>query len=229
MKLSKLIIIISMVVVGLSLKYFNCSQFLSLTWLHEHIAQLKELVAHHYWYAVGIYCLSYIAVCLFALPGTTACMVAGGMLFGIIPGIILINISATLGATLLFLISRFVVGDVVQQRYKTKLEIFNQELDHYGYFYLLTLRIIGLLPFGFLNILAGVTQVSTRTFMWTTSLGIIPLSLLSAYTGNELSHALLLKDIWTYPVMCATGLFVVMRVGLVPVVIQTIRKRRYAY
>jgi uncharacterized membrane protein YdjX (TVP38/TMEM64 family) len=228
MKLSKLIIIIGMVCVGLSLKYFNCSQFLSITWLHEHIAQLKELVAHNYWYAAGIYCLSYIAVCLFALPGTTACMVAGGMLFGIIPGIILINISATLGATLLFLISRFVIGDAVQQRYSLKLETFNEELNRYGYFYLLTLRVIGLLPFGFLNILAGVTQVSTRTFMWTTSLGIIPLSLLSAYTGNELSNALVLQDMWTYPVICATALFVALRVGLVPVVIQTIRKRRFA-
>lgn len=229
MKRSKLALVSLMVVIGCALKYSNVLQYLSLTWLHAHVHQLHELVSLHYWYSIAVYCATYIGVCVLGLPGTTACMVAGGMLFGIIPGIILINVSATLGATLLFLISRFVIGTSLQHRYASQLQTLNSELEYYGHYYILILRIIGIIPFGLLNILAGMTTIDLTTFMWATSCGIIPLSLLSVYTGYELSNALAINDMWTFPVVCATGIFLFVRIGLVPVLVQFIRRRRMYY
>ncbi len=90
---------------------------------------------------------------------------------------------ATLGAFIIFIAARFFIGEMVQRKYGEKLEKFNKELEVNGKNYLLTLRLIPIFPFFLINLFAGVTKIKPLTFLWTTSLGIIPSSFAYAYSG----------------------------------------------
>ena len=116
----------------------------------------------------------------------------GGFFFGGISGLsgvalgtLYVNVGATVGAFLVFLAARFFLGDMVHEKYGPKLEKFNRELDENGKNYLLTMRFIPIFPFWMINLLAGVAKVSPVTFLWTTSLGIIPGSAVYNYVGYD--------------------------------------------
>jgi uncharacterized membrane protein YdjX (TVP38/TMEM64 family) len=129
----------------------------------------------------------YITVIVLALPGAAIMSISGGVLFGILPAMLYVNIAATTGATLSFLLSRYLIGSWVQSKYKSSLSNFNKEMDENGKRYLITLRLIPILPFFMINLAAGLTQISVFTFIWTTTLGIVPGSFAYVLAGNNLS------------------------------------------
>lgn len=150
---------------------------------------LQDFVTQHYLLAVGLYISLYIALAFSSLPGATASMtMMGGLLFGVVRGVIYAGIGATIGAVLVFLASRYLVGDWVQKRFKDKLKGLNKELAAHGISYILAMRITTLFPYFLLNILLGLTQISLFTFVWTTGVGILPSSFVYAYAGKELGN-----------------------------------------
>ncbi|MBP1731190.1 MAG: associated Golgi protein-related protein [Deltaproteobacteria bacterium] len=125
----------------------------------ENLKANKELLQHfidaRYLLAVVTYIFVYILIVTFSLPGATVLTLAGGFLFHLFPGIIYVNVAATVGATLGFLFARYILGNKVQEKYASQLERFNRELDENGHLYLLTLRLIPAFPFFLINLLAG--------------------------------------------------------------------------
>lgn len=143
--------------------------------------QLFGRVQENYLLAVLIYVVVYIAVVALSIPGATILTLLGGFFFGGVSGLagvgfasIYVNVGATAGAFLVFLAARFFLGDMVHAKYGAKLERFDAELAENGKNYLLTMRFIPIFPFWMINLLAGVARVTPITFLWTTSLGIIP-------------------------------------------------------
>jgi len=130
-----------------------------------------------------VYILVYIGAVALSIPGAAVLSLLGGFLFGAIPATIFINIGATTGAFIIFVAARFFIGEMVQRKYNVKLGKFNKELDENGSNYLITLRLIPIFPFFLINLFAGVTRIKPLTFLWTTSLGIIPGSFAYAYSG----------------------------------------------
>ncbi len=173
-------------------KYFGVDHYLSLEGAQEVLSSLNGLVAEYFILASFLFIFSYIILAGFSLPGALVFTLLSGALFGALFGTILVNIGATIGATFAFLASRFVFGSSMQEKYATQLKSFNNEVDSNGAHYLLTLRFIPLFPFFLINILAGLSKVKVRTFVWTTSLGIIPGSFVYALVGEQLAT---LKDL----------------------------------
>jgi uncharacterized membrane protein YdjX (TVP38/TMEM64 family) len=145
--------------------------------------RLLESVQGHYLPAVLIYIFLYMAVVALSIPGATAVTLTGGFLFGPFLSVLYINIGATAGATILFMAARYFFGEMIQKKYSEKLAKFNKEMEENGRNYLLTLRLIPVLPFFLVNLFPGLTNIPLRTFIWTTSLGIIPGSFAYAYLG----------------------------------------------
>ena len=120
-----------------------------------------------------------------SIPGATILTLAAGFLFGFF-GIIYVNIGATIGAILAFLVARYLLGNWLQKRYGERFVSFNKEIAENGYNYLLTLRFIPLFPFFLVNIFAGITRIPLMTYVWTTMVGIAPASFVYIYAGRQL-------------------------------------------
>ena len=168
--------------------------YLNTNYILEQRAGLIEAVQNNYVLTAFIFLLVYIGAVAFSVPGAAVLSITGGLLFGLIPGLVFVNIGATLGATLNFIFARYVIGDTIQKKHGDKLEKFNQEIEKNGKNYLLTLRLIPIFPFFLINVLAGLTAVKLKTFIWTTAVGIIPGSIFYVYAGTTLKEVDALAD-----------------------------------
>ncbi|MHC5074298.1 MAG: FAD-dependent oxidoreductase, partial [Planctomycetota bacterium] len=196
-----LVVIVLALLIGLRLS--GVGDKFTLENLQSNAARLKEFSNGHYLISVLAYILIYIAVTAFSLPGATILTLAGGFLYTFFIGALYVNIAATSGATLAFLFSRYIAGQSIQNRYGDKLARFNDELNRNGARYLLTLRFIPIFPFFLINVFAGLTNIPLKTFVWTTSVGIFPGSLVYAYAGQQLGTIESVGDIFTGKVLAA--------------------------
>jgi uncharacterized membrane protein YdjX (TVP38/TMEM64 family) len=197
-------------------------QYLTLEAIKIKSALLSEYVATSYSKAVLFFIAAYCAAVLFLLPGVALLTILGGYLFGAFWGAVYTNIGATLGAVGAFCVVRYVVGSFVQERYAVQLARFNSEFEQQGTAYLLGIHFIAVVPFFLVNILAGLTRVSLWTFMWTTSLGIFPASLVFAFAGKQLHEITSLRDILTPNIIFAFTLIAFL--ALLPTIVRSITR-----
>ena len=219
----KLIMFLIVLALLVGLRFTGIGDKLTLQSLQANGDKLVDYSNQNYLLSVSIYIFIYIVVTAFSLPGATILTLAGGYLFNFFIGAVYVNIAATTGATLAFLFARYVAGQSIQKKYADRLAKFNAELDKNGAHYLLTLRFIPLFPFFLINIFAGLTNIPLKTFIWTTSLGIFPGSLVYAYAGQQLGTIKALGDIFTGKVLAAFLLLAAF--ALVPIVYNKFKKR----
>jgi uncharacterized membrane protein YdjX (TVP38/TMEM64 family) len=140
---------------------------------------------------------------------------SAGLLFGSIQGTVYAVVAATIGATLAFIVARYLLHDTVQRRFGPRLEGINRELEQCGFNYLLFLRLVPLFPFFLINLAGGLTRLPLRTFVLATMLGIIPGGFVYVNAGAGLAAIETLGDIASPRVM---GSFVLLGLfALVPV------------
>jgi len=177
--------------------YFRLYEYIRLETIQKYRVLIQQYINQYYILSSIVYILLYAFVTSFAFPGTFALTMAGGYFFGVFPGIVFVNIAATLGATGAFLTSRYLVGQFVHKAYPYLLHRINWELDTWGVFYLLGIRLIAVIPFFVINLVLGLTGISVFTFVWTTSLGIIPGSFIYIKAGEELAHVEKVQDLFS--------------------------------
>jgi uncharacterized membrane protein YdjX (TVP38/TMEM64 family) len=186
--------------------------------------RLLALVSAHVLASALLFVVLYIVVVAVSIPGATVLTLLGGFFFGPLLGVVLVNLGATTGALLVFLAARYLLRGALMERYGTQLAALNRELAKNGANYLLTLRFIPLFPFFLINILAGLTPVSTLTYLWTTAVGIIPGSIVYSLLGSS-GAALGTEKRGLSPQLVA-GLVLLAVLSLLPVVIRKVRDRR---
>ncbi len=211
--------VILAVVIGLAIGgfvYFDLGRFLSLTALQDHRATLLAFADTNYVATIGLFIAAYAMVTGLSLPGAVILTLAGGLLFGAVLGTLFVNLGATTGATLAFLVARYVLRDTVEQKFGKSLKPLQEGFTKNAFSYLLTLRLIPLFPFFVVNLVSGLTRVSVGTYIGATALGIVPGSFVYAYAGRQLGTIHSLKDIASPNVI---GAFVFLGLlALVPVV-----------
>jgi len=190
------------------LRLSGVMHYLNFESLKNHREPLLSVVKTNYWTATLLYILLYILITALSLPVAAPMTLIGGFLFGIIPATIYTNISVTIGATITFLIFKHYLGDTVQKKYASQLAAFNTSIEHYGAHYLLLARLTIFINFFLVNIFAGLTRIPIITFIWTTSLGIIPGSLVYAYAGSQISTINRLSDVFSVPVIAAFSILI---------------------
>lgn len=201
--LKKILFIVCAIVLFLVLRSFGIDQYVNFQTIKDNREALLLFVQHHYLLAVLLFIVIYIMVAAFSIPIAAPLTIVSGFLFGAIPGALYTNIGATIGATATFLLFRYFLGASIQEKYSKKLAAFNQNIAEYGSNYLLTVRFIAAIPFFLINILAAFTPISVKTFVWTTSLGIIPGSLVFAYAGEQLGTINSMNEIFSFKVIIA--------------------------
>ena len=140
---------------------------------------------------IGIYFL----IVALSLPGATILTLAGGAIFGPRIGTLVVNIGATLGATVAFLVARLILRNWVEKRFGDKLSPINKGLSENAISYLLFLRLVPLFPFFLVNLASGLTQVRFSVYFFGTMFGILPGSFVYVNAGSNLAGIESLSDI----------------------------------
>jgi uncharacterized membrane protein YdjX (TVP38/TMEM64 family) len=138
--------------------------------------------------AALLFFVAYVAVTGLSLPGAAVMTLAGGAVFGLFWGLLLVSFASSLGATLAFLASRFLLRDWVQQRFGDRLRAINAGIEKEGGFYLFTLRLVPVFPFFVINLLMGLTPIKTRTFYWVSQIGMLAGTLVYVNAGTQLAR-----------------------------------------
>lgn len=167
----------------------------------------------------------YIAVTALSLPGAGILTLAGGAIFGLVWGLVLVSFASSIGATLAFLVARFLLHDAIQRRFGDRLKAINAGVRKDGAFYLFTLRLIPAFPFFIINVLMGLTPIPVRTFYWVSQVGMLPVTTVFVLAGTELARIERLQDI-----LSPTLLISLVLIGLFPLiarkVVEKINARR---
>ncbi|MSN25358.1 MAG: TVP38/TMEM64 family protein [Geobacter sp.] len=221
----KKIIIILIGLVGVALFfYFDLQRFLTLAALKANRQALLDYYAGHKLIMVAGFMAIYIVQTALSLPGAAILSLAAGAIFGSILGTVYANIAATIGATLAFLVTRYLLRDAVLNRFGSRLEGMNRELEQRGFNYLLFLRLVPLFPFFLINLAAGLTRLPLRTFFLATMLGIIPGGFVYVNAGASLATIDSLSGVASPRVLgsfALLGLF-----ALVPVLYNKFKKEK---
>ncbi|HKQ27693.1 MAG TPA: VTT domain-containing protein, partial [Burkholderiales bacterium] len=133
------------------------------------------------------YFFIYVLVAALSLPGALVMTLIGGALFGLVSGTLIVSFASSIGATLAFLASRFLLRDWVQERFASHLTTLNEGIRREGGFYLFTLRLIPAVPFFVINLAMGLTPIRTRTFYWVSQLGMLAGTLVFVNAGTQLA------------------------------------------
>lgn len=187
MNLKKIILALTGIVAVVLFFSFDLQRFLTLAALKTNRQALLDYYADHRLIMVAGFMTLYIVQTALSLPGAAILSLAAGAIFGSIMGTVYANIAATLGATSAFLVTRYLLRDVVIEKFGDKLEGMNRELEERGFGYLLFLRLVPLFPFFLINLAAGLTRLPLRTFFFGTMLGIIPGGFVYVNAGASLA------------------------------------------
>lgn len=131
--------------------------------------------------------LVYVAFAAFSLPAATLLTLAGGALFGLLEGTLLVSFASSIGATLAFLASRLVFRDAVQRHFGKRLHAINEGIRREGGLYLFTLRLVPAIPFFAVNLLMGLTMLPTRTFYLVSQVGMLAATVVFVNAGTQLA------------------------------------------
>lgn len=186
-------------------------------------ALISAYGAHRIAFITGFIML-YTAQTALSLPGAAILTLAGGAIFGAVMGTVWVNIGATAGAFLAFLLARYLMRDWVMKRFGEKLKEFDKGLTENGLSYLLFLRLVPLFPFFLVNLASGMTGLSARTYLLGTMVGILPGSFVYANAGASIASIKALGEIASARVMVSLALLGVF--ALIPAVYRRIETKR---
>ena len=204
---------------------FGLDRYFSLAFLKESQASLAALREQQPLQLALGYFLVYIAVTALSLPGATIVTLAGGAIFGLGWGLLIVSFASSIGATLAFLTARFLLRDSVQARFGQRLADMDKGIEKDGAFYLFTLRLIPVVPFFVINLLMGLTKMKAWTFYWVSQLGMLAGTAVYVNAGTQLGQLNSLQGILSPGLL---GSFVLL--GLFPLiarkVVEAVQKRK---
>ena len=217
MSKKKLLIVSLLVAAVVAFFAFDLGRFLSLGYLKSQQASFAALYAQSPALVIAAYALIYIVVFALALPVGAVMTLAGGALFGLVVGTVVVSFASTIGAVLAFLASRHVLADSVRARFGNRLAEVDKGIDKDGPFYLFTLRLIPAIPPSAINLLFGLTKMRAWTFYWVSQLGMLAGTIVYTNAGTQLAKIESAKGILTPALI---GSFVLL--GLFPLIARKI-------
>ena len=185
----KKIIILGLVVTVIALfQIFDLGQFLTLEYIKSQQAAMQEFYQQNTLLTIAGFFTAYVLVTGASLPGAAIMTLAGGALFGLGLGVVIISFASSIGATLAFLVSRFLFRDTIQNKFGSNLTTINQGIEKDGAFYLFALRLVPAFPFFVINLVMGLTRLKTWTFYWVSQLGMFAGTIVFVNAGTQLAQ-----------------------------------------
>jgi pyruvate/2-oxoglutarate dehydrogenase complex dihydrolipoamide dehydrogenase (E3) component/uncharacterized membrane protein YdjX (TVP38/TMEM64 family) len=222
---SRLLLALLLLLLVAAFFVFDAGRFLSLDFYKSQQAAIEAYRAANPLPAAGIFFLIYVAVTALSVPGAAVLTLVGGAIFGLAWGTLIISFASTVGATLAFLVARFLLRGWVQGRFGRRLTAINAGIERDGPFYLFTLRLVPIFPFFVINLVMGLTPIRTWTFYWVSQIGMLAGTLVYVNAGTQLGRIESVRGILSPEVLGSFALL-----GIFPLVarklVQAVRRRR---
>jgi pyruvate/2-oxoglutarate dehydrogenase complex dihydrolipoamide dehydrogenase (E3) component/uncharacterized membrane protein YdjX (TVP38/TMEM64 family) len=196
---------------------FDLGQYFSLEYVKQRQADFSALYAQHPWTVTGAFFALYVVVTGLSLPGAAILTLVAGAIFGLLVGTIIVSFASSIGATLAFLVSRYVLRDSVQGKFGARLVDINKGIEKDGAFYLFTLRLVPLIPFFVINLVMGLTRMKTGVFYLASQIGMLAGTIVYVNAGTQLARIESLRGILSPGLL---GSFVLL--GLFPLIAKKI-------
>ena len=223
--MKKKILILLILIGAIAIFYsFDLQRFLTLQSLKENRQTLMLTYQTHRTPFIIGFILTYTAQTALSLPGAAILTLAGGAIFGALMGTIWVNIGATTGALLAFLLARTLLRDWVLKRFGQRVLSLDKGLNENGLSYLLFLRLVPIFPFFLVNLACGVTGLSIKTYLVGTMIGILPGSFVYANAGASLASIESISQVASTRILVSLvllGLF-----ALIPAMYRRVETRR---
>ncbi|MEL0635464.1 FAD-dependent oxidoreductase [Marinomonas sp. TI.3.20] len=186
MKKIGLVVIIVLLVVGFF--HYDLDRLLTLDGLKSGLTQFETWREESPLLVGSAFLLLYVVVTALSLPGAVIMTLAAGSLFGLFWGTVIVSFASSIGATLAFLVSRYLLRDWVQTKFGSRLKAFNEGVEKEGAFYLFTLRLVPVFPFFLINLLMGLTRLRALTFYWVSQVGMLVGTVVYVNAGTQLGQ-----------------------------------------
>ena len=217
MNKSKLIIAVVVIASIAAFFAFDLGQYLTLDYLKGKQADITAYYQTNPVQTIAVFMAFYIAAIALSFPGATLLTLVAGAVFGLVTGTIIVSFASSIGATLAFLVSRYVLRDWVQAKFGDRLKPINDGVAKEGGFYLFTMRLVPAFPFFLINLVMGLTQMKTWTFYWVSQIGMLLGTIVYVNAGTQLSKITTLKGILAPEII---GAFVLL--GIFPIIAKKI-------
>ena len=191
----------------------NFGQYLTLENAKAQQEALNSFIDQNFIYAAATYFFAYIAITAFSIPGAAVVTLLGAALFGFWTSLLLVSFASTIGATIAFLSSRYLLREWVQSKFGSKLSAINQGVEKDGAFYLFSLRVIPVFPFFLINLLMGLTPMTIARFYLTSQIGMLPGTAVYLNAGTQRATIDSLSGIVSPTVLASFALL-----GLFPII-----------
>lgn len=185
---TKILVLITIIALLALYRFLGLSEYLTFENLKSQKDFLQNYVNKNLFQSLIIYFLVYVVSVAVGLPGASILTLAGGAIFGLIFGTILVSFASTIGATLNFLLSRYFFQDFVKKKFPKQMEEINKGIQKDGAFYLFTLRMIPLFPFFLINLLMGLTNISVWKFFFVSQIGMLLGTIVYVNAGTQLAN-----------------------------------------
>jgi len=162
-------------------------RYLSFENIKAQQSSVQALFGSHPRTTALVFFVAYVAVTGLSLPGAALMTLIGGAIFGLLWGTVIVSFASSVGATLAFVVSRFLLRDWVQSRFGHALRAVNEGVAREGGFYLFTLRLIPAIPFFVINLAMGLTPLRTWTFYWVSQVGMFAGTVVYVNAGTQLA------------------------------------------
>lgn len=204
---------------------FDLGAYLTLENLRARRSDLAGLLETQPLLLIGGFFLGYVAVTALSLPGAAIMTLAAGAIFGLWMGTLIVSFASSIGASLAFLTSRYLLRDWVKARFGQRVAAIDRGIEKDGAFYLFTLRLIPAFPFFLVNLAMGLTGMRLLTFYIVSQIGMLAGTIVYVNAGTQLAAIESVSDILSPSLV---GSFVLL--GLFPLIakfaLNASRKRR---
>lgn len=205
--------------------YLRFGAVLSLAAVAEHDAALRAYQQAQPWLVYGAAFLVYVAVTGLSLPGATVLSLVYGWYFDFLRAVVLVSLASTAGASLAFLLSRYVFRDAIRSRFGDRLRAFDDALARDGALYLFTLRLVPAVPFFVINLVMGLTPLRLGTFWWVSQAGMLPGTAVYVYAGAAVPDLGVLGETGVGGIVSPRVLAAFALLGLFPLLVRAAARR----
>ena len=184
----KKFLILALLLCVVGVLYFDLTQYLSFDQIRAQLELLHAQVEAEPLQAALLLFLVYTLVTALSIPGAVPLTLVSGALFGLGWGGLLVSFASTLGATLSFLVARYLLRGLIEQRFGSSFTKINSAIEREGARYLFSLRLVPIFPFFLINLVMGLTRIKTWRFYWVSQLGMLPGTLIYVNAGRSLAE-----------------------------------------
>lgn len=212
-------IILAVVVIALIAAFFafDLQQYFSLEYLKQQQGALNDLYSDKPLLVAGAYFIIYVVFAALALPAALILTLAGGAIFGFWTGFILVSFASSIGATIAFILTRYLFHDSIEAKFGDRLKAMNTGIEKEGAFYVFGMRLVPLFPFVMVNSLLALTKLKTWTFYWASQIGMLAGTAVYVNAGTQIAKIDSLAGIAEPKLLLSFALL-----GIFPIIAKTI-------